>query len=301
MPGDVTFTAVLSKPVKLSLLHDRLLEIVAGRQEPQASVASARSSEASATPLRILVAEDNEINQTVALRLLERLEQRADVAANGHEVLERLQRAPYDVILMDVQMPGMDGLEASRAVCSRWPLGRRPRIIAMTAEAMEGDRERCLAAGMDDYLVKPVRLDELRRALGACRPVIVPPGDGGVVATTGDVIDRDVLAGLCEDLDNSQAVRQIVKAFLDRLPLVLAQLRDAAAREDQAAILAAAHGLKGTSATLGALALSEQCAELERLARAGQLREVPARLDAVVAQAEIARGAFQAEFGEMTA
>jgi signal transduction histidine kinase/CheY-like chemotaxis protein len=301
MPGDVTFTAVLSKPVKLSLLHDRLLEILGGRQEPQASVASAPSSESPPAPLRILVAEDNEINQTVALRLLERLEQRADVAANGHEVLERLQRTPYDVILMDVQMPGMDGLETSRAVCSRWPPGRRPRIIAMTAEAMEGDRERCLAAGMDDYLVKPVRLDELRRALNACRPVTVPPAGGGAIATTGDGIDRDVLGGLREDLGDPEAVRQVVKAFLDRVPLVLAQLRDAAAREDQAAILAAAHGLKGTSATLGALALSEQCAELERLARAGRLREVPARLDAVVTQAEIARRALQVEVDERTA
>jgi signal transduction histidine kinase/DNA-binding response OmpR family regulator/HPt (histidine-containing phosphotransfer) domain-containing protein len=301
MPGDVTLTAVLSKPVKLSLLHDRLLDILGGRQEPQASVASARSPEAPPAPLRILLAEDNEINRTVALRLLERLEQRADVAANGREVLDRLERAPYDVILMDVQMPGMDGLEASRAVCSRWPPGRRPRIIAMTAEAMEGDRERCLAAGMDDYLVKPVRLDELRRALGACRPVTVPSAGGGAIATTGDGIDRDVLDALREDLGNPDAVRQVVKAFLDRVPLALAQLRDAAAREDQAAILAAAHSLKGTSATLGALVLSEQCAKLERLARAGRLREVPAGLDAVVTQAEIATRALQAEVGEMTA
>ena len=300
MPGDPTFAAVLSKPVKLSLLHDRLLEILGGRQEPQASVASARSSDALPAPLRILLAEDNEINQTVALRLLERLGQRADVAANGHEVLERLERTPYDVILMDVQMPGLDGLETSRVVCSRWPLGQRPRIIAMTAEAMEGDRERCLAAGMDDYLVKPVWLDDLRRALGACRPLTVPHGGGGATPAPGDGIDRDVLDGLREDLGKPEAVRQVVKAFLDRLPLVLAQLRDAATRGDQAAILAAAHGLKGTSATLGALALSEQCAELERLARAGRLPELPARLEAVVTQAEIARRALQAETGETT-
>src|SRR5262249_58869323 len=92
----------------------------------------------------------------------------------------------YDVSLVDVRMRGMDGLEASRAVCARWPLERRPRIIAMTAEAMEGDRERCLAAGMDDYLVKPVRLDDLRRALGACRPVGVASAGDGIIAAGPD-------------------------------------------------------------------------------------------------------------------
>ncbi len=291
-PGDDTFTAVLSKPVKLSLLHDRLVEILAGR-ETLAPAAGVRSDQAPSTPLRILLAEDNEINQTVALRLLERLDQHADVVANGREVLERLEREPYDVILMDVQMPGMDGLEASRAVCGRWPVGRRPRIIAMTAEAMEGDRERCLAAGMDDYLVKPVRLDELRRALAACHPLT--PSRGGSVGTTAGVIDRDVLSALREDLGDQDMVRQVVTAFLDRLPLVLGQLGEAVAREDQAAVLAAAHSLKGTSATLGALALSEQCAELERAARAGRLGEAPARLEAVRAQAEAAKQALHAE------
>src|SRR5262249_58512466 len=96
---------------------------------------------------------------------LERLGYRADVVSKGREVLERLDAVGYDVILMDVQMPEMDGLEASRAVCHRWPPGERPRIIAMTAEAMQGDRERCLAAGMDDYLVKPPRPGALPRAL----------------------------------------------------------------------------------------------------------------------------------------
>jgi CheY-like chemotaxis protein len=287
---------VLSKPVKLSLLHDRLLEVLAGHPEPRARKASAQSSPPG--PLRILLAEDNEINQTVALRLLERLDQRADVAANGHEVMHRLEQATYDVILMDVQMPGMDGLETSRTVCSRWPVGQRPRIIAMTAEAMQGDRERCLAAGMDDYLVKPVRLDELRRALDACRPLAVSPERDGTVLTSDDAIDPAVLGVLREDLGDPDAVRQVVKAFLDRLPLVLAQLADAAAREDQAVILSTAHSLKGTSATLGALPLSEECAELERVARTGVLSEIPSKLAGVRAQAETASRALRTEIGE---
>jgi CheY-like chemotaxis protein len=94
---------------------------------------------------------------------------RADLAANGLEVLEALERQPYDVVLMDVQMPHMDGLEASRRICQKWQREERPRIIAMTAEAMSGDREKCLASGMDDYLSKPIRIPELTVALSKCR------------------------------------------------------------------------------------------------------------------------------------
>ncbi|MCZ0904312.1 response regulator, partial [Microcoleus sp. HI-ES] len=121
-------------------------------------------------PLRILLAEDHLVNQKVALLLLERLGYRADVAANGLEVLEALNRQPYDLVLMDVQMPEMDGLEASRRICQEWPAHARPRIIAMTANAMQGDRELCLDAGMNDYISKPIRVDTLIQALSQCPP-----------------------------------------------------------------------------------------------------------------------------------
>ncbi len=109
-------------------------------------------------PLHILLAEDNAVNQKLALRLLERMGYRSDVAANGLEVLEALQRQRYDVILMDVQMPEMDGLETSRAVHEGWPADQCPLIVAMTANAMQGDREECFEAGMDDYLTKPIQI-----------------------------------------------------------------------------------------------------------------------------------------------
>jgi len=118
-------------------------------------------------PLRILVAEDNAVNQKLALRLLSQMGYRADVAGNGLEAIQAVERQPYDVVVMDVQMPEMDGLEASRQICSRWHAAQRPRIIAMTANAMQGDREMCLEAGMDDYVSKPIRVEELVAAL--CR------------------------------------------------------------------------------------------------------------------------------------
>ena len=116
-------------------------------------------------PLRILLAEDNVVNQKLAMRLLQQMGYRADLAGNGIEAIERIEREPYDVVLMDVQMPEMDGLEAARRITAQWPVGQRPRIVAMTANAMQGDREECLAAGMDDYVTKPIRVDALVQAL----------------------------------------------------------------------------------------------------------------------------------------
>ncbi len=120
-------------------------------------------------PLRILLAEDNVVNQKLAMRLLQQMGYRADLAANGIEAIAAIERERYDVLLMDVQMPELDGLEASRRIGERWPHDR-PHIVAMTANAMQGDREECLAAGMDDYVTKPIRVDALVQALLAAQP-----------------------------------------------------------------------------------------------------------------------------------
>jgi CheY-like chemotaxis protein len=116
----------------------------------------------------VLLAEDNVVNQKVALHLLQRMGYRADVAGNGLEVLEILRRQTYDLVLMDMQMPEMDGLAATQQICQAWSATERPHIVAMTANAMQGDREVCLRAGMDDYISKPIRVGELVRVLREC-------------------------------------------------------------------------------------------------------------------------------------
>jgi signal transduction histidine kinase/CheY-like chemotaxis protein len=168
----VEFAAFLNKPLKPSQLFDVLMEIVAG--QPQTKKKPRRASPGDDVidaemgkrlPLRILLAEDNATNQKLALRLLARMGYSADLVINGLEALAALERQQYDVVLMDVQMPEMDGLEVTREIVKRWPAQARPHIIAMTANAMSGDREKCIAAGMNDYISKPIRPAALVEAL----------------------------------------------------------------------------------------------------------------------------------------
>ena len=163
------FNAYLGKPIHQSHLYDTLVGLFAEAAPKAAAPELAKHwldpDMAARHPLRILLAEDNVVNQKLALRILQQMGYRADLASNGIEAIESVQRQTYDVVLMDVQMPEMDGLEASRKINARWRAQDRPRIIAMTANAMQGDRDMCLAAGMDDYLTKPIRVERLVEAL----------------------------------------------------------------------------------------------------------------------------------------
>jgi PAS domain S-box-containing protein len=161
----------LSKPVKQLQLYNTLINIFASQPAQVAEPVPLDLKLAQQLPLRILVAEDNVVNQKVMLRLLQRLGYGAEVVTNGLEVLNALSCQLYDVVLMDVQMPEMDGLTATRQICRTYPPAVRPRIIAVTASAMQGDREECLRAGVDDYISKPIRPESLYQALSQCQPL----------------------------------------------------------------------------------------------------------------------------------
>ena len=278
-------TACLTKPIKPTQLCQLLLETFAGKAPlfEETPAHQAQLSESGARqPLRILLAEDNLINQKVALGLLARLNYPVDVVATGLEVLDALRQQPYDVILMDVQMPEMDGLEATRQIRRQWPANQQPAIIAMTANALQGDREECLAAGMNDYVSKPIRFEELAAALNRCQPYI-GQSNGRLVAKprtsfrdtldeeATPVFDRQIIEEFRLVLgdDSVEMIRDLINLFFEDTPQMLGQLRQALAEGDALLLRQTAHSLKSSSGFLGAIELSALCGELEALGRKG--------------------------------
>jgi PAS domain S-box-containing protein len=269
LPGaqaDGPFAVQLSKPVKASQLYNALVKALAPRLGTRAPETAQGDEQLATSSLRILLAEDNAVNQKVALRLLEQLGYRADVAWNGREALEALERRPYDVVLMDVQMPELDGLDASRRIRAQWPAEQRPRIIAMTANALPEDREACFAAGMDDYVAKPIRPEELAEALGRARRV-----DGGRSANGGGLALDEAALGSLRDLGGDEFVAEVIDTFVDEAPALVATLRTAREGGDAELLRRTAHTLKSNGQTFGAAAFSELCRELEQRAKNGEL------------------------------
>ncbi len=222
-------------------------------------------------PLRILLAEDNTVNQKVALLTLEKLGYHADVVSNGVEVLDAVSRQVYDVVLMDVEMPKMDGLDATlhiREMMSE----QRPRIIAITAYTMQGDRERFLQAGMDDYISKPLRLEELISVLKQIKPNL-PSGENqeDEVISTSRILDVRVIKSLRDmaGVNADKILTQIIDNYLEDAPPLLQQIREAVVNADSEALRIAAHTLRASSANLGAIVFSQLCKELEALGRQG--------------------------------
>ena len=278
---DLHIAASLTKPIKGADLFDAILRVVSQRM-PVHIVPEVAPAPAIATrSLKVLVAEDNVVNQRVAAGLLSSRGHVVTVAVSGRDAIAALERERFDLVLMDLQMPEMGGLEATRTIRERErSQGGHVRIVAMTAHAMTGDRERCLAAGMDGYLTKPLSRDRL--------VATVEGRDGGDRARAGappaaGALDR---ARMLEYLGGDEELMlEVVRLFLEDCPRRLAAI--ASAIEDRAAdrLRAAAHALKGSAGNLGAAGLVGAAATLEQMGAAERLDQAPAAARRVASEA----------------
>jgi signal transduction histidine kinase/DNA-binding response OmpR family regulator len=260
---------LLTKPAKAAELYDAMALVLGRSAPPPADTAGsvAVQTPAAQTPahLRILLAEDNVVNQRVAVGLLTARGHHVTVVNNGREAVAAVEREVFDLVLMDLQMPVMGGLEATSAIRLRErDTGGHLRIVAMTAHAMVDDRERCLASGMDGYLAKPIDRERLLRVVEECEP-----GDRGAASTAPPEIDRDrILSRLGGD---EALVAEVVQLFLEDCPSHVATIGQAAAARDLARVRSAAHALKGAAGNLSAQHLADAAAALEQLAVDGRL------------------------------
>jgi CheY-like chemotaxis protein len=227
-------------------------------------------------PLRILLVEDNPVNQKLALLLLARIGYRADFANNGFEALHSVQRQRYDVVFMDMHMPEMDGLEATRQIRALDLHGARPWIVALTANAMQEDRRLCLAAGMDDFVSKPIQSHDLRRALLNVPEIEHVVADAEPANANHNLTVPDYLVEMLSDDADSAA--ELVQLFLEDTASSLKDMDAALAPGDPHRVSRLLHSLKGSSAQMGALAMSNACAELEASAAAGDLSPTRKRM-----------------------
>jgi len=316
-PGDISrceeagVTAYLMKPVKQSELFDA---IVAGlRISPSEEIRAATLSpneRRQIGSLNLLLAEDSVVNQRLAVALLQRAGHKVTVAENGRIAVDRLTAESFDVVLMDVQMPVMDGLEATTAIRGREKrVGGHIPIIAMTAHAMKGDREQCLAAGMDGYVSKPIRGEELLAALEkyAVHAPFSPPDDRTSVQVASIPSAHSTAGTDCHSapsaFDSTVALRQVggdrallaelAAAFRGESRTLMTQLREAITAGDAAKLRRAAHTLKGAAGVFGAEAAFATAMQVESLAAAGdlsQVRELFADLEAQIGQLNAALG-----------
>jgi len=293
-PGAAAEVEWLTKPVKPSQLFNSVIGLLEAEHG-----AIARMSEVAIVddpggasefdpgmgerhPLRVLIAEDNALNQQMALKILARLGYAADVAGDGLETLAFINASTYDVVLLDVQMPEIDGLEVARRVCAQYPRDRRPRLVAMTANAMTGDRKACLDAGMDDYLPKPVRIKDLMGALERTSPISEPgvislvdeaAGDERVSNAGGPPRPGDSIAAALRRVlgDDDATVVRMLDTFVATGAPLLDELVAHHMTGDDESFTRGAHTLKSNAASLGAGELASVCAQLEDAGRTGRM------------------------------
>jgi CheY-like chemotaxis protein/HPt (histidine-containing phosphotransfer) domain-containing protein len=285
-PANAGISVFVYKPIRPAQLLDALcrsLSIQIQREKKAPPAPALDADFARRFPLRLLLADDNPINQKVGLSVLNKLGYRADIANNGLEVLQALEQKAYDILFLDVQMPEMDGLEAARQICQRWPAEKRPRIIAMTGNALMGDREKCLQAGMDDYISKPVRIGDLQAALERWGVGRVRKSDTSFFTrpklfSADQLLDHTIVSELREmPPDNGVSMlRELIDLFLEGVPQRLTQIGQNLNNPEQLAFQA--HALKSMSLNMGAKRIVELARKLEESGRVGSTAEAPALL-----------------------
>jgi CheY-like chemotaxis protein len=247
--------------------------------------------------LKILVAEDNATNQKLAMLTLKQMGYRADIAGNGLEAVQATQRQAYDLILMDVQMPEMDGLKATKEIRQRESGGsegkHRTRIVAMTANVTKQDKENCFAAGMDDYISKPVRLEVLQRALASGQPRLAE-GEAETEIRRGQSIAaaEQAIRELCDALE-PDGVIEMAESFLVDVPVMIEALRDTSAKGELKELERAAHSLKGAAGIFNWQALGTRAKAVEDAAAAGDLEGATAQIKEVEEEFKLAHAALE--------
>ena len=284
MPPGVA--ATIRKPIHPAQLLEALCRAlgVQPQRERKAPAAPALDADlARRLPLRLLLADDNPINQKVGLSVLHRLGYRADLANNGVEVLEALEQKAYDILFLDVQMPEMDGLEAARKICQKWSADKRPRIIAMTGNALVGDREKCLQAGMDDYISKPIRISDLQSALERWGPMMSRKSETTFLTRPKPVpveslLDEKIIAELraMPPSGGVPLLKELIDLFLDSAPSRITQISQSI--NDAPMLAFHAHALKSMSLNLGTKRIIEVAQKLEELGRTRNVHGAPALL-----------------------
>jgi CheY-like chemotaxis protein len=225
--------------------------------------------------LRILVAEDNTVNQKVAVRMLEKIGHTADIAGNGVEVLRAISHATYDIVFMDCQMPEMDGFEATLQIREMDGTARHTHIVAMTANALQGDKEKCIAASMDDYIAKPIRHTDLAGAIDRwlSRKQGAEP-DSAKAVDAGRLLDESVLQELgdIDKEDESDFVAELLEIFLRETPGRIDEICRVAGTGDLHGLQSSAHQLKGACKQLGLIAMVDLCQKIEDLGKSNGVR-----------------------------
>ncbi|MGO9014498.1 MAG: response regulator [Dissulfurispiraceae bacterium] len=294
------FDAYITKPVRMLQLHDCIAAVLGGSSLHEKAreadiITSHRLREAFRRNVRILLVEDNKVNKIVALGILGKLGFSADTADNGQEAINMLEAASYDIVFMDVQMPVMDGYQATMAIRGGKTKAANPKvpIIAMTAHAMKGDREKCLQWGMDDYISKPISLQELAKALEKWLPqaqVKLPATTGMTHCKTAAIEALPVFdfPGLMERImDDMDLARRIIAAFMEEIPRMLDELRDQIVRGDAYLAGRQAHKIKGAAANTGFMAMSAIAADMQKAGEKGQMEAIIALMPELENQLEL--------------